>query len=349
MVERATAATDPERRRHFAGRLPWEAEEPTDGGAGRRSGPWQDAAAVGEFAGSAPVAMPERSRPRSQRPRAEPKLAQPEPGRREPLRRGPEPVRAGPTEPEPVPPDLGRRSAEVAHDFNNLLAVIMACAGEIAAVAEGAQLERAEEIRAAARRGTELSRRLLGSSRVAAGAGPGCGARPLAVATALAGSRRLIERALGPGIRLGVEIAAALPHVAIGVTELERVLLNLAANAREAMPAGGVVTIAAGLVAIAPGDLALGTGWHVRIDFADDGPGMSAEVARRAAEPYFSTKEGAAGSNGLGLAGARSIARSAGGELRIDARPGAGTTVSILLPAVDAAGGALSLPARAGG
>lgn len=317
MGESVTAATEAERRRHFAGRLPWD-PEPAPVTSASFGLTWGADPGPGEFASSAPISVP-RSRP--------PQQAQPSPAELE---------------------ELDRRTATVVHDFNNLLAVIMVCAGEIAADAEGAQLERAEEIRAAARRGTELSRKLLGTSRVAAGAEPDYGARPLAVPAALAGSRRLIERALGSGIQLGVAMAAALPHVEISGAELERVLLNLAANAREAMPAGGVVTIAAELVAVAPGDPALGTGWHVRIDFADDGPGMSAEVAQRALEPYFSTKENAAGSNGLGLAGARSVARSAGGELRIDTRPGAGTTVSILLPAVDAAGGPLSLPARAG-
>jgi signal transduction histidine kinase len=276
--------------------------------------PWESGPVPGEFAASAPIATPPRPRP-------------------DPM--------------PPTPPELeelGRRTAGVAHDFNNLLSVILVCAGEIAADAEGAHLERAEEILEAARRGAELSRGLLAARRGAPAAEPG----PLAVAEALAGSLKLIERSLGPDIHLRTEMDAVLPRARIAASELERVLLNLAANSREAMPAGGAVTIGAELAAIAPGDPVLGTGWHIRISFTDDGPGMSPEVAGRALEPHFTTKAGPPGTSGLGLAGARTIARAAGGDLRIDSRAGAGTTASIHLPAVDPTGGRLALAGRAG-
>jgi signal transduction histidine kinase len=235
--------------------------------------------------------------------------------------------------------------AGVAHDFNNLLSVILVCASEIAAGAEGAQRERAEEIREAARHGAELSRSLLGGSRTpAATAEVSATPARLDVREALAGARRLIERALGDGIRLALDAGAGLPPIPIAAADLERVLLNLAGNAREAMPSGGAVAIGAELVTIPPGDARLGTGWHVRIAFADNGCGMSADVAERALEPYFSTKDGAgSGGSGLGLASARTIIVAAGGDLRINSRPGAGTTIAIYLPALDDAGNRLAL------
>jgi signal transduction histidine kinase len=272
--------------------------------------PWERGPGPGAFATAAPVVLPERARPR-----------------------------AAPTAAELEA--LGRRTAEVAHDFNNLLSVIMVCAGEIAAGASGEQHDRAEEIRVAAERGAELTRSLVGDGR--AGSAPEPGPAPVAIAATIAGVARLIERALGPRIQLSVECDEGLPPVALAAADLERILLNLAANARDAMPDGGAAAIAASAVAVPPGDPSLGTGLHVRIGFADTGIGMSPEVARRAIEPYYSTKAGTGG-RGLGLAGSRALVRGAGGDLRINTRFGGGTTVSIYLPALDSRGEPLSLP-----
>jgi signal transduction histidine kinase len=269
--------------------------------------PWEPAAGADGFATAAPIVLPERAKPR----------------------------------PAPSPRDLeelGRRTAEVAHDFNNLLSVIMVCAGEIAAGASGDQRERAEEIRTAAERGAELTRGLVGGGRMNRTPGPA-----VAVAAVLGGAATLIGRTLGPGVQLSLECERALPPVALAAADLERVLLNLAANARDAMPDGGAAAIVASAVAVPPGDPILGTGLHARIGFADTGAGMSPEVARRALEPYYSTKDGGSGS-GLGLAGSRALVRAAGGDLRINTRFGGGTTVSIYLPALDARGEPLALP-----
>ena len=157
---------------------------------------------------------------------------------------------------------------------------------------------------------------------------------------------KLLERALGPAIRLVFSSDGALPGIGLASTDLVRVLLNLAANARDAMPGGGTVAIRTGVVSIPPGDYILGTGWHVRVAFADNGSGMSPEIAQRALEPYFSTK-GDAGGSGLGLAGAYAMIRAAGGDLRINSRPGSGTTVQIYLPALDGEGRPLALPGTA--
>ncbi|MCB0874784.1 MAG: hypothetical protein KDB46_01155 [Solirubrobacterales bacterium] len=269
--------------------------------------PWEP---VTGFASSPPVVLPERAKPQ----RA-PSAAELE--------------------------ELGRRTASVAHDFNNLLSVILVCAGEIAGAADGEQRTRAEEIREAALRGAELTRGLIADERAVATGRDTAGGPAVAVDEAIRGSLKLIERALGAGIRLELRSDGVLPRVGIAAADLERTLLNLAANSRDAMPDGGAVTIRTALVPVPPGDARLGTGLHVRITFGDTGCGMSPEVASRALEPYFSTKEDRGG--GLGLAGAASIARRAGGDLRINSIPGAGTTISIYLPALDAGGGRLAL------
>ena len=268
----------------------------------------------GQFASSAPIVLPERAKPRP----------------------APAPTRA---ELEA----LGRQTAGVAHDFNNLLSVILVCAGEIAdGPADGSHRERAGEIRAAAERGAELSRRLLtGEGRVEReDAGP----EPVAIDVAVLGAMKLLERAVGPGIELRLISDGHLPRVRLAAGEIERILLNLAANSRDAMPGGGAIAIRTGIVPVPPGDPCLGTGWHVRIAFADSGAGMRPEIARRAAEPYFSTKRDTG--TGLGLASVQALVRAAGGDVRINSRAGCGTTISIYLPALDAAGRVLALPGR---
>lgn len=236
---------------------------------------------------------------------------------------------------------LGLMSAGVAHDFNNVLAVIMVCAGEIAAAAadDAEQRERAREITDAAERGAELSRRLLTEERL-----PQPQAEPLAIDTAVVDALPLVKRTLGPGIEIALSSQGHLPHVLLAPGELQRMLINLAANSRDAMAAGGSVAIRTAQVTVPPGDPALGTGWYLRLSFTDTGSGMGPDVIGRAAQPYFTTKPGSG--SGLGLATVRGLARSRGGEMRLSSAAGAGTTVTLDLPAVSADGEPLSLPAR---
>jgi signal transduction histidine kinase len=272
-------------------------------------------AGPGRFAGSAPIVLPERAKPR---PAATPTRAELE--------------------------DLGRRTASAAHDFNNLLSVIMVCAGEIVhGPDDGSFRERAAEIREAAERGAELSRRLLaGNGRVGR---PEDDPGPQATGTAIIGAMKLLERTAGPGIQVGLVSDGHLPRVRLAPGELERILLNLAANSRDAMPHGGSIQVRTAVVSIPPGDPYLGTGWHLRIAFADDGAGMTPEVAQRAVEPYFSTKGNGEGT-GLGLASVLALVRGAGGDLRINSRVGSGTTISVYLAALDGKGEPLALPGR---
>lgn len=240
--------------------------------------------------------------------------------------------------PLPLSPD-GSLTAGIAHDFNNLLSVIMVCAGEISdATDDPVQRARAAEIRSAAERGAELARRLLAHER-----SDRPERQPISLDQSIAADLALVQRTLGAGIRLLAEPDGALPQVALAPGELERILVNLAANARDAMPDGGAVAIRTSLVVIPPGDPCLGTGSWVRLSFSDNGTGMDPEVAHRAVQPFFTTRE-LTGGTGLGLATVHEIARSCGGDLRINTTPAVGTTVSVYLPALDRNGEPLTLP-----
>lgn len=253
------------------------------------------------------------------------------------------PVRTDPHVPPYSPSrleQLGLMTAGVAHDFNNVLSVIMICAGEISAAATDAeQRERAREISDAAERGAELSRRLLSQERL-----PEPESEPIAIDTAIVDALPIVKRTLGDDVEISLSSQGHLPHVLLAPGELQRMLVNLAANSRDAMPGGGSVAIRTGQVTVAPGDPVLGTGWFVRITFTDSGTGMAPDVARRAMQPYFTTKR--SGGSGLGLATVQGLVRSRGGELRITSAPGAGATMTLDLPAVTADGEPLSLAGR---
>lgn len=237
---------------------------------------------------------------------------------------------------------LGALTASVAHDFNNILFVIMVCAGEIADEAgDEAQSERAGEIRAAAERGAELSRRLLAQD-----GSPAAPSEALPLDAAIVDAVPLLRRTLGRHTEITLSSEGHLPCVRLTGGELERMLVNLAANSRDAMPDGGAVAIRTALVTVPMGDPFLAPGWCVRISFSDSGAGMSPDVASRAVQPYFSTKRAGTGS-GLGLATVHALVRSRDGDLRISTTPGSGSTISLYLPAVRATGEPLALPAPA--
>ena len=227
---------------------------------------------------------------------------------------------------------VGRLGAGVAHDFNNLLTVVL-CNIELLFAQSANQpdvTEVLERIRAAAERGAGLVRRLLDFSRPQPG-------RPevLDLNANLTDGAKLLWRIIGEHIRVDVVCAVAPARVRIDPTHFEQVLLNLSLNARDAMPAGGVLTIRteAGPSADRP---------SVVLVVTDTGLGMSEEVRGRVFEPFFTTKEPGQGT-GLGLAMVHAIVRQAGGEISIASRPGAGTEVRVVLPVV--VGEPASLPA----
>jgi signal transduction histidine kinase len=229
--------------------------------------------------------------------------------------------------------------AGTAHDFNNILSVILTCASELAAQANEEQLEWIREIRAAALRGGGLNRKLIDLTREASAGGQP--PRPTDIGAAIGSASSLLERTLGRRIDLEIEVDEALPPALCSGDDLVASLLNVTGNARDAMPAGGTVVVRATQATLDADDPILGPGWYVRIDVHDNGVGMTPRVLRRAPDPFFTTK--AERGTGLGLATVYGTARAAGGDARITSAPGAGTTVTILLPAVGPDGQLLAL------
>jgi CheY-like chemotaxis protein/anti-sigma regulatory factor (Ser/Thr protein kinase) len=188
--------------------------------------------------------------------------------------------------------------------------------------------EDVQEIRTLAVRGTELSRQILAVSR-----------RQMVQPTLLdpndvvRGVERLLRRVVGENIEMVTRLAPDLGTVHVDVAQLEQALLNLASNARDAMPAGGQLVIETAAVDDAEARrlrLDRQQAWTA-IRVRDNGAGMSDEVMRHIFEPFFTTKPTGKGS-GLGLALASNVMDQSGGEIRVDSAPGVGTTMHLLLP-----------------
>ncbi len=227
---------------------------------------------------------------------------------------------------------LGRVAGGVSHDFANLLMVI---AGEssrvLAALGTDSPLTpRVHTIRTAAERATGLVRHLLSVSRPQADT-----ATVLDLSEVLNGMHDIIQRLVGETIVVDVAAAPCWPVSAHRV-QIERVLLNLSVNARDAMPAGGRLAIVARNVAAEEleADGITATDGAVAVSVTDTGVGMDAGTAARAFEPFFTTKPGHG--TGLGLATVKSVVTEAGGWMRIRSEPGRGTTITMLLPRVHA-------------
>ncbi|MCD2516163.1 response regulator [Massilia sp. G4R7] len=224
---------------------------------------------------------------------------------------------------------IGRLTGGVAHDFNNLLQVIQGSTTLLPLVEPGGErFQRAlHAIQRAASRGAKLTHQLLAFGRRQALAGG-----VLDLARQLEEMRDLLQQSLREQIPLTLDIEAGLWLADADLTQLEVALLNLAVNAKDAMPRGGAVTIGACNLTL-PSPKVPDTelrGEFVWLTVADTGPGMAPEVAAQAFDPFFTTKPVGAGT-GLGLSQVYGFARQSGGTAWIDSSPD-GTTVSILLP-----------------
>ena len=220
---------------------------------------------------------------------------------------------------------LGQLTGGVAHDFNNLLQVI---SGGLQVVSRQSDPQRRERIftsmKQAVDRGARLCRQLLAYSRRQA-------LKPVAVdlERLIGGMGELLKRGLRSDVQIQTSFADGLWSVEVDPGELELVILNLALNARDAMPNGGRIEVSArNCSALADHEL---SGDFVRLDIADSGVGMSPDILVHAFEPFFTTKEVGCGS-GLGLAQAHGFAKASGGVARIASTPGLGTLVSLFLP-----------------
>jgi signal transduction histidine kinase len=234
---------------------------------------------------------------------------------------------------------LGQLAAGVAHDFGNAVQSVAGGARLLERDAEHPERVRrlAVLIAGAAERGSALASRMLSFARRGAA---GSGAALLDPAPVLADTADLLGRTLGAGIsvRFGPAVPPP-PAVSADRAELEAVVVNLAVNARDAMPNGGTINIDTVAEAFAAeGDSPapdLVPGLYARIAVRDTGTGMDAATLARAEEAFFTTKPEGKGT-GLGLSMARGFARSAGGAMRIESAPGQGTTVTLWLPAAQA-------------
>ncbi|MEO7177795.1 MAG: PAS domain-containing protein [Allosphingosinicella sp.] len=221
---------------------------------------------------------------------------------------------------------VGQLTGGIAHDFNNLLTPIMGGLEMIASRVEDARLKRiAETALESTRRGAKLTGQLLAFSRIQR-----INMGPVAVNEVIEAMQRLLRHTIGGGVRIETRLDPRTGHGTCDANQLENAILNLAINARDAMPDGGTLTIFTDRVMLdeEPDHPA---GEFVRITVADTGQGMPADVLGRAVEPFFSTKPLGKGT-GLGLAQVYGIAQQAGGTLRIDSEVGKGTSVDILLP-----------------
>ena len=219
---------------------------------------------------------------------------------------------------------IGRLSGSVAHDFNNLLTVILGSA-EMGLQQDGLPdrvLKQLTLIRDAGRRAAELTRQLLTISRQA----------PVTVSatnvqTVMKEIGEMMKRLLGGGITLEVKIDSNPQHIMIDGGQLVQVIMNLAINARDAMPGGGLLTMQADVI---------DQGATVRIKVIDTGTGMDDATKQRLFEPFFTTKPVGKGT-GLGLATVHGIVKQAGGRIEVSSRINHGSTFTVLFPAASRA------------
>jgi signal transduction histidine kinase/CheY-like chemotaxis protein len=229
---------------------------------------------------------------------------------------------------------MGQLTGGIAHDFNNLLTSVIGhielaqrrVGGDprLAALLDSAQL--------AAQRGATLTQRLLAFARR-----QHLEPRSVDVPQVVAGVEKLLQQTIGPAIRLVVEAEKGLWPARIDPHQLELAILNLALNARDAMPGGGTLRIKSaaghaergGLPELSPGD-------YVVVSVSDSGSGMDPQTLARAFEPFFTTKEVGRGS-GLGLPMVQGFAAQSGGAVQIDSAPDKGTTAELWLPRAETA------------
>jgi PAS domain S-box-containing protein len=229
---------------------------------------------------------------------------------------------------------VGQLTGGIAHDFNNLLTPIMGGLELIAQRVTEPRLKRiAETALESTRRGAKLTGQLLAFSRIQR-----ISMAPIAVNEVIDAMQRLLRHTIGGAVTVETRLHPETGHGICDANQLENAILNLAINARDAMPEGGTLTISTERVRLeAEPDHPAGE--FVRITVADSGHGMKPEVLARATEPFYSTKPLGKGT-GLGLAQVYGIAQQAGGTLRIDSAEGKGTSVHILLPATGLAAAA---------
>jgi len=225
---------------------------------------------------------------------------------------------------------IGQLTGGIAHDFNNLLMVILSSLDLLVRrlPAEDARVRTlVDNAMQAAQRGAALTQRMLAFARRQE-----LRRSAVDIPMLVNGISELLQRTLGPQIRLEFLFPAALPKVHTDANQLESALLNLALNARDAMPSGGPLIISAREEFVETGYVPrLSPGHYICLSVEDRGEGMDQEVLARATDPFFTTK-GVGKGTGLGLSMVQGLAEQSGGWLRLDSKKGEGTTAEIWLP-----------------
>ncbi|TRL38765.1 PAS domain-containing sensor histidine kinase [Rhizobium straminoryzae] len=228
---------------------------------------------------------------------------------------------------------IGQLTGGIAHDFNNLLTAIL---GSLQMLQKRLPPDPqttplvTNAIRGA-ERGAALTQRLLAFARRQE-----LDVRPVDVRDLVEGMVELARRSLPPNVMIDIDCDAGLPAVMTDVNQLETALLNLIVNARDAMPGGGLIRVTARAQEITRCAGKLTPGLYVALCVIDDGEGMDAETLARASTPFFTTK-GVGKGTGLGLSMVQGLTEQSGGELRLTSLPGAGTTVTLMMPGLERA------------
>ncbi|GAB4240056.1 MAG: hypothetical protein OHK0028_18130 [Deltaproteobacteria bacterium] len=231
---------------------------------------------------------------------------------------------------------IGRLAGGVAHDFNNLLTVINGYSEVLLNRLGEADPARREvgEIRRAGERAAALTRQLLAFSRKQV-----MQLRPVDLNEVVSGLGSMLRRLIGEDIDLATTLGAGLWTVTADPHQVEQVVLNLAVNARDAMPSGGKLSLSTANATFETPDerdgVTVPAGRYVRLEVSDTGCGMDAATKARVFEPFFTTKEAGKGT-GLGLSMVHGIVMQTGGHVRIGSVPGMGTTIEIYFPVADA-------------
>ena len=239
---------------------------------------------------------------------------------------------------------VGQLTGGIAHDFNNLLTVVLGSLALLRKRLPAADRNAARLLDNAvqgAERGAGLTQRLLAFGRRQT-------LMPEAVdlPTLIHGMAELLRGTVGTSVRIDTRFAADLPPIKVDANQLELALLNLAANARDAMPDGGELVIAASVDEVRRrGADGLAPGRYVVLSVADDGEGMDEATLRQAVEPFFTTK-GVGKGSGLGLSMVHGLAAQSGGQFLLHSRPGVGTVAELWLPLADAGDAAAPAAAR---
>jgi PAS domain S-box-containing protein len=231
---------------------------------------------------------------------------------------------------------IGLLAGGVAHDFNNILTVIGAHASFLLdGLPEGdPRRDDAVEISRSAARAAALTQQLLAFGRRQM-------LKPAAVDLndVIRGMAAAVRRVMPDGVEVRVQPDSAQATVLVDFAQMEQVVMNLALNARDAMPGGGILTLATSDMTLdesSAGSLGLSHGPHVRLSVTDTGAGMDDTVLARIFEPFFTTK-GLGRGTGLGLSSVHGIVRQSGGHISVSSRPGIGTVFDILLPCTSVA------------